>query len=195
MTFLNTPNPSLRMHTDSLRRMLVGMDALDCIVEEAAGRISDAIRSGHKILVCGNGGSAADGSHFVAELMARFDRDREPWPAVCLSEGAATVTAIGNDFDFSQVFSRQVKALGKKGDVLFCLSTSGKSSNVLDGLRVARDCGLSSIGLYGKLGGEATVLTDLPICVPSESTMLIQEGHKIIIHTICGILEHTLAGQ
>jgi D-sedoheptulose 7-phosphate isomerase len=158
-------------------------------IGQAADAITESLKSGCKVLAFGNGGSASDAQHFVAELVNRFLLDRAPLPAIALNTDTSVLTCIGNDLSFDEVFSRQVSALGTKGDVAFAITTSGNSKNILNALKAARKKGMKSIGLLGRGGGKAKRLVDIPIVVPSDITPRIQETHIAIIHIICEIVE------
>jgi D-sedoheptulose 7-phosphate isomerase len=159
-----------------------------------ADLVADALRSGGRVLLCGNGGSAADATHLAAELVGRFYLERTPWAAVSLSDNTSAMTCIANDFDFSEVFARQVRALGRPGDVLLAFSTSGGSPNVLEAVRAARETGMTSIGLTGAAGGELAELADLCLRAPTDDTPRIQECHMLVGHTVCELVEVSLAG-
>lgn len=157
---------------------------------DALGRRTvEALRAGNKLLVCGNGGSASQADHFAGELVGRFRGERVGLPAIALSSSPAGVTAIGNDYGYDRVFSRQVEALGAPGDILFALSTSGKSPNVLEAARAAKAKGLVTLGLLGKNGGPLLGLCDDAVVVESQSTARIQEMHILAIHIICEIID------
>jgi D-sedoheptulose 7-phosphate isomerase len=151
-----------------------------------------AIRTGHKLLFFGNGGSAADAQHVAAELVGRFARDSEPWPAIALTTDTSVLTCVGNDWDFTQIFSRQVRALAKPGDVVVGVSTSGSSPNVLNGLRAGRQRGAVTVGFTGGNGGSMNSHCDLLFCAPTASTPRIQELHILAWHAICEIVEKEL---
>lgn len=160
---------------------------------EAANSISNAIAAGNKILICGNGGSAAESQHFAAELVGRFEIPyRRGIPAMALTADSAILTAWSNDFGFENIFARQVQAFGNKGDVLICLSTSGESPNLLKAIKVAKKMGLHCINILGKQGGKASLEGDLNLIVPSESSQRIQEVHLFIIHSLCKLIEKRL---
>jgi len=172
-------------HIEVTRRSAV---ALMAPLEAAIDRCYAAVCAKSKILACGNGGSAADSQHFVAELVGRFERERQPVAAVSLATDTSILTAVGNDYGFDQVFSRQVAALGQPGDVLVGISTSGNSANVLRAIEQAHACGMTVIALTGRDGGKiAQTLqeTDIHICVPHQRTMRIQEMHILCLHLIC----------
>ncbi|MCX6772863.1 MAG: D-sedoheptulose 7-phosphate isomerase [Candidatus Micrarchaeota archaeon] len=159
----------------------------------AAQKITDCLKKGGKILICGNGGSAADSQHFAAELSGRYKKDRRALAAVSLTTDTSALTAIGNDYGFERIFARQVEALGKKGDMLVALSTSGNSPNILAAIEAAKKAGMVIIGFSGETGGKMTAACDLCICVPSSNTPRIQEAHITIIHIICEIVENEFA--
>ncbi len=159
----------------------------------AADRIVESIRDGGKLLVLGNGGSAADAQHIAAEFLGRYLLERNPLPAVALNDNTSTLTAIGNDYSFAEVFSRQVAGLGRPGDVLIAITTSGQSENVLAAVETAREIGITSIGLTGGSGGRLADAVDLCITVPSASTPRIQEAHMLVAHLICELAERALA--
>ena len=166
-------------------------EGLDLLVQ-AAQTIALAFNRGNRLFLFGNGGSAADAQHIAAEFVNRYQLERPGLPALAITTDTSTLTSIGNDFDFDSVFSRQLKALGQKGDVAWALSTSGDSSNVLRGLGVARELGMYSIALLGKDGGKATDLSDLPIIVKALETPRIQELHILASHVICELVETIL---
>jgi len=151
-----------------------------------------ALTSGRKVIFCGNGGSAADAQHLAAELMGRFLFDRAPMAAVSLTVDTSALTAIGNDYGFDSVFSRQLRGIGVEGDVLFGMSTSGNSANVLKAFEVARDMGITTIGLTGEGGGRMAEACDILIAVPHRQTNHIQEAHIAIGHMICAMVEDNL---
>jgi len=147
------------------------------------------ISQGNKILIFGNGGSAADSQHLAAELVNRFKKDRNPLPAIALTTDTSILTAVGNDYDFSEIFVKQILALGKKGDIALGISTSGKSENVIKALKVAKEKGLYTVGLSGGSGGLMKNYCDYLILVPSEETPRIQEGHFLFLHIFAELLE------
>jgi D-sedoheptulose 7-phosphate isomerase len=157
--------------------------------QQAADQLCKALRAGRKLITFGNGGSAADAQHFAAELMCRFEKERSSLPAVALSTDTSVLTAIGNDYAFDQVFARQVKALAEAGDVVFAISTSGNSPNVLEGVKEAKRKKAFTIGLTGGTGGKLKDAVDLCICVPSPRTAHIQECHISLIHAICALVD------
>ena len=156
-----------------------------------AERVARILREGGKLLIAGNGGSAADAQHVAAEFLSRFGFDRNPLPAIALTTDTSVLTAIGNDYGFERVFERQVRGLGRKGDALIAISTSGRSPNVIAALKAAREIGMISIGFCGSTG-EMRALCDLCLAVPSKETALIQQIHITAFHAICGIVESEL---
>jgi len=154
-----------------------------------ADAVSRALAAGGKVLACGNGGSAADAQHFAAELVGRFERNRPGLAAVALTTDTSVLTAVANDFGYDTVFARQVEALGRPGDVLFGISTSGGSPNVLAALVAAKAAGMMTVALTGRDGGPIGAAADLHINVPSPSAARAQEVHRTILHVICGLVE------
>jgi D-sedoheptulose 7-phosphate isomerase len=175
------------------QRRLLDSAALE-LTATAAGRVVDCLAAGGKVLFFGNGGSASDAGHLAAELLGRFFIDRRPLAAVALAETTAAMTAIGNDYGYLEVFARQVRALGRPGDVAVGLSTSGTSGNVVRGLEAARELGLVTVAFTGAGGGKLTDLADVCVRVPSEDTPRIQELTMLLGHTLCEIVERELAG-
>ena len=161
-------------------------------LESAAGACIVSLRAGGKILFAGNGGSAADAQHLAAELVSRFAYDRPALPAVAITTDTSLLTAIGNDYGYEKLFSRQVQALGCKGDVLVAFSTSGRSPNILTALAEARSRGLFTVGMTGSQGQEMGAYCDALIRVPSSSTSKIQEGHIVLGHILCGLIERAI---
>jgi D-sedoheptulose 7-phosphate isomerase len=166
-------------------------DHIDCFMAlkhqapeilRGAQEIIASLDAGNKILVCGNGGSAADAQHFAAELIGRFERERPSYPAIALTTDTSTLTAIGNDYGFEHVFSRQVAGLGRKGDLLIAISTSGNSPNVLEAVRMAASKEIKTIGLLGRDGGRLKEVVGCPVIVPHARTARIQEAHSFILH-------------
>jgi len=166
---------------------------LDAQVAKAADLIEESLRAGNKLLVCGNGGSAADASHFATEFVVRFTKDRPAYPAICLSGDGGLLTAAGNDYGFDEVFARQVAAFGLQGDVLICLTTSGKSRNVERALEQAKARKLKTIAFLGRDGGSTIGMADVDLLVRSESTARIQEAHQLLLHVLCETIESRLA--
>jgi D-sedoheptulose 7-phosphate isomerase len=165
---------------------------LSPVIDEAAVATVEAVRGGQKVMFCGNGGSAADSQHLAAELMGRYLKDRSPLPAVALTVDSSALTAIANDYGYEHVFSRQLRGLGRRGDVLIGLSTSGNSTNVVRAVEAARELGIATIGMTGRGGGQLHAVCDLTICVPAEETNHIQEMHIAVGHFLCGFVEDAL---
>ncbi len=161
-------------------------------IARAAERMIDALKRGRKIIWFGNGGSAPQSQHMAGEFVGRFQRERRSLPSISLTENMASVTAIGNDYAFDQLFSRQLEGLGQAGDVAVGLSTSGNSPNVVKALQAAKSIGIGTIGLTGQSGGQMRSLCDLCICVPSTVTARVQEVHLTIGHLLCGLVEDAL---
>jgi D-sedoheptulose 7-phosphate isomerase len=168
------------------------LPALAPTIQQAAGRVAATLSQGGKLLICGNGGSAADSQHLAAELTGRFLKDRRPLAAIALSTDTSALTSIANDYSFDEVFSRQVMGLGRKGDCLLAISTSGNSRNVLRAAEAARSAGMQVIGLLGRDGGALRALCDVALIVPSPTTARIQEAHIFIGHTLCAMVEEVL---
>lgn len=162
-------------------------------LEKAAKLVSDSLQQDHKVLACGNGGSAADVADFTTEFACRFIEDRRPYPALNLSAGGSLITATGNDYSFQEIFARQVRAFGQPGDTLVALSTSGRSKNIRRALDQAKECQLKSIALLGRDGGECAGIADVDLIVPGKATARIQEAHKFLLHVLCEIVEPRLA--
>jgi D-sedoheptulose 7-phosphate isomerase len=175
----------------TLRRLAEDAEAVATIAGIVELSVA-ALSRGNKLLLCGNGGSAADAQHWAGELVARFHYDRPGLPAIALTTDSSILTAIGNDYGYDRVFARQVEALGAAGDVLYALSTSGNSANILAALRAAKAKGLATIGFTGATGGEMRALCDLCLRVPATATPLIQEGHEVAGHTICAMIERRM---
>ena len=164
------------------------------LVLSVGRRIADALRAGGKVLVFGNGGSAADAQHFAAELVGRYVKNRPAWPAIALTTDTSILTAVANDFGFETVFRRQVEALGRPGDVAIGISTSGRSANVVQAIDRAREMQLVTVGMTGNGGGALAGLVDYLIDVPHAATPRIQEVHALAVHLICAIVEEAIAG-
>ncbi len=182
---------------DSAHTKLDAASALSAPIAAAIEMLTGALLNGGKILACGNGGSAADAQHFAAELVGRFEAERQELAAIALSTDTSILTAVGNDYGFTQIFSRQVRALGHAGDVLLAISTSGNSPNVIEAIRAAHELGMHVVALTGKGGGEIGELltdADLHLCVPADRTARIQETHLLIIHCLCDGIDALLLG-
>lgn len=164
-------------------------------IEDIAIGISHCIRNGNKVLICGNGGSAADAQHMAAELISRFEKNRHPYPAISLSTDTSVITSIGNDFGFDHIFSKQIKALGRQGDILIAISTSGSSKNIINAITEARKNKMTTIILTGSNGSKISNVCDYSIIVDSKRTCRIQEVHTFVYHTICQLVENLLTGD
>lgn len=186
MTTLFTHN--LRQHIE----LFTQLGALNDTVHKACTLIATAMRAGGKLMICGNGGSAADSQHIAAEFTGRFIEDRKPLAGLALSTDSSALTCIGNDYSFDEVFARQVAGLGRAEDVLIGISTSGNSRNVIRAIEEAKALGILTIGLLGRDGGKLAALCDHSIVVPSQTTARVQEAHILIGHTICGGVEQLL---
>jgi D-sedoheptulose 7-phosphate isomerase len=183
----------LNRAVDDSTRTLESLKRLEPQMAKAADLIEQCLRAGNKLLVCGNGGSAADAAHFATELVVRFARDRRAYPAICLASDGGLVTAAGNDYGFDEIFARQVTAFGQPGDVLICLTTSGKSKNVVRALEEAKARKLKSIAFLGRDGGSTFGMADIDLLVRSDSTARIQEAHQLLLHVLCETIESHLA--
>jgi D-sedoheptulose 7-phosphate isomerase len=179
---------NLKEHIELMSKL----ESLDTVIDKSIQEMVQSLRNGGKVLLCGNGGSAADSQHIAAELTGRFIKERPPLAAISLSTDTSALTCIGNDYSFAEIFSRQVHALGRAGDCLIAISTSGNSDNVLKAVAVAKALGLFTIGLSGRNGGKLAIEADTCIVVPSAVTARIQEAHILIGHTICGGIEQGL---
>lgn len=176
----------LRMSADVCTQMA---DELAEPTARAARMLIEAVRGGHTVYVCGDGGSAAQAQHIAGELVGRFLKERAALPCVALTTDTSILTAVANDYDFEDVFARQVEGLVKEGDVLWALSTSGNSVNVLKAVSLARKRGAKVLGMTGRGGGKLKELCDMVLCVPADSSPPIQEGHLVLLHILCGLLE------
>lgn len=157
--------------------------------------IANCLRAGGKVMACGNGGSAADAQHFAAELIGRFERERQELAAIALTTDSSILTAVGNDYGYDDIFSKQVRGLGKKGDILMGISTSGNSKNVVKAIEAAKKMGIKIIALTGNGGGKIATLLDehdIHLCVPSTRTARIQETHLVLLHGLCDGVDHLL---
>jgi len=174
---------------DDSTRTLESLKKLESQVAKAADLIEQCLCAGNKLLVCGNGGSAADAAHFATELVVRFTKDRSAHPEVCLASDGGLLTAAANDYGFDEIFARQVAAFGQPGDVLICLTTSGKSRNVLRAMKEAKARKLKTIAFLGRDGGPTIGIADIDLLVASDSTARIQEAHQLLLHVLCEIIE------
>ncbi|HEU4364861.1 MAG TPA: SIS domain-containing protein [Candidatus Krumholzibacteria bacterium] len=170
-------------------------EALAPAVAAAAAELVRSLESGGTVFACGNGGSATQSTHLVGELVGRFKRERHPLRAYSLNENTATLTAVPNDYEFAEVFARQVRGLARAGDCLVAISTSGNSENVVRACRAARDAGARVVSLTGAGGGKVGVASDVVVAVPDSDTPRVQEVHLVVIHLLCGIVEDALAGR
>ena len=183
---------------ESAQLKLDAVDALAPDLARAAGLITDSLFADGKVLSCGNGGSAADAQHFAAELVGRFERERPELPAIALTTDTSLLTAVANDYSFEQIFSKQVRALGSRGDVLLAISTSGNSGNVIAAIDAAHAREMRVIAFTGKSGGRIGELLqpeDVHLCVPHSRTARIQEVHLLMIHCLCDAIDATLLGD
>jgi D-sedoheptulose 7-phosphate isomerase len=162
-------------------------------VAKAADLIEECLRSRHKLLICGNGGSAADAAHFATEFVVRFVKDRPAYPTICLAGDGGLLTAAGNDYGFDEIFARQVAAFGVDGDLLICLTTSGNSKNVIRALEEAKSRKLKTIAFLGRDGGSTIGTADVDLLVRGDSTARIQEAHQLLLHVLCETVESRLA--
>jgi D-sedoheptulose 7-phosphate isomerase len=171
---------------------LRGLTSLEEPLARAAKMVLDCLTSGHKLLVCGNGGSASDSTHFATEFLCRFCEDRRPYPAISLPANGEYMTAVCNDYSADEIFARQIWGLGEKGDVLVAFTTSGKSKNVLRALEEAKRKGVESICFLGRDGGFTKGVATIDLLVPGNATVRIQEGHKLLMHALCEMVEAKL---
>lgn len=188
---LNTIKKQLETSIHVKQKLLQDAEALNT-VEKVAEACIEAFRKGNKILLAGNGGSAADAQHIAAEFVGRYEQDRSGIPALALSTNSSTVTAVANDYGYDAIFQRQIQALGKKGDVFFGFSTSGRSPNVVAAVQECRQLGLITVGMTGAGGGDLLELCDYCIRVPADNTARVQESHITLGHIICSLVEQTL---
>jgi D-sedoheptulose 7-phosphate isomerase len=182
----------LRTNVVAATELLQRLPDLEAHVEAASAIIAEAFLSGHKLLACGNGGSAADASHLTTEFVARYERERRGYPALSLAAHAGDLTAIGNDYSFADLFARQVQAYGKPDDVLAVFTTSGNSENIFRALVAAKQLKLKTIAFLGRDGGECAGMADVELSVGGKLTARIQEGHKFLLHTICELVDEQL---
>ena len=183
---------------DSAKLKLEAAKLLPAPIARGVELMAASLRAGGKILACGNGGSAADAQHFAAELVNRFERERAPLAGLALTTDSSTLTSIANDNSYEQVFAKQLRALGRKGDVLLAISTSGNSGSVVAAMRAAHELGVAVVALTGRGGGkmaEHLAPGDVHVCVPHERTMRIQEVHLLVLHCLCDGIDSRLFGE
>ena len=189
---------SARASAHFVESIAVKQEALKHLPQQVAKAVvamADCLQSGGKILACGNGGSAADAQHFAAELLGRFERERAELAAIALTTDSSILTAIANDYHYDEIFSKQVRGLGKKGDILLAISTSGNSKNVIAAIHAAKKIGMHVIALTGSGGGKIAGLleeSDIHLCAPSNRTARIQETHLVLLHGLCDGVDHLL---
>ena len=182
---------------DSANTKLDAVDLMAAPIAAAIEAMTECLLAGGKILACGNGGSAGDSQHFAAELVGRFEAERQELAAIALTTDTSILTAVGNDYSFAQIFSRQVRAIGHAGDVLLAISTSGSSANVIEAIKAAHDHDMRVVALTGRGGGQIGALLnddDIHLCVPAERTARIQETHLLVIHCLCDGIDALLLG-
>ncbi|HEX6267741.1 MAG TPA: phosphoheptose isomerase [Burkholderiales bacterium] len=182
---------------ESAQLKMEASQALAGPIARAGALLAEALRGGGKVLACGNGGSAADAQHFAAELINRFEIERAPLAAVALTTDSSTLTSIANDYAYEQVFAKQLRGIGRRGDVLLAISTSGNSANVMEAMRAARELGVRVVAMTGNGGGRMGAMLsaeDLHICVPHKRTARIQEVHLLVLHCLCDGIDFHLSG-
>ena len=183
---------------DSAQTKLAAHAAMAAPIEAAVRRMVRCLTAGGKVMACGNGGSAADSQHFAAELVNRFEMERPPLAAIALTTDTSTLTSIANDYRYEDVFAKQIQALGRRGDVLLAISTSGNSPNVIEAIRTAQTGGVVVVALTGRSGGKIAALLgpdDIHLCVPAERTARIQEIHLLTIHCLCDGIDALILGE
>ena len=183
---------------DSAQTKLAAMAAMTPPIEAATRRMLASLKAGGKLMACGNGGSAADSQHFAAELLNRFEKERPPLAAIALTTDTSTLTSIANDYRYEDVFAKQLQALGRAGDVLLAISTSGNSPNVIAAIHTAHDLGVAVVALTGNGGGKIAALLgadDIHLCVPARRTARIQEVHLLTIHCLCDGIDALILGE
>ena len=193
-------NPIKHIEKSFAESIQTKQDALSVIagpISDAALLMTSGLLAGNKILTCGNGGSAADAQHFSSELLNRFERERQPLPAIALTTDSSTITSIANDYDYSLIFAKQVRALGQADDILFVITTSGSSANIVQAMHAAHERNARVVALTGRDGGEVGALiqkNDIEIRVPGPSTARIQEVHLLVLHCLCELIDQQLLG-
>jgi D-sedoheptulose 7-phosphate isomerase len=183
---------------ESAQTKLMALPAMAAPIEAAIRLMANSLRAEGKVMACGNGGSAADSQHFAAELINRFERERAPMAAMALTTDTSTLTSIANDYRYEDVFAKQVRALGRRGDVLLAISTSGNSANVMEAIQAAHEKGMHVVALTGRGGGKMTALLtqdDIHLCVPAERTARIQEVHLLTLHCLCDGIDTLILGE
>ena len=183
---------------ESIKLKSESVDLLAPVIVKAASTMANSLLQEHKILSCGNGGSAADAQHFSSEMLNRFEMERPGLPAIALTTDSSTLTSIANDYQYADIFSKQIRALGQPGDILLAFSTSGESHNIIHAIDAAHDRSMIIVALTGREGGQIATLMqegDIEIRVPSWSTARIQEVHLMIIHSLCDLIDRQLLGQ
>jgi len=178
-----------------VKQKIYGDEELINLIVEVGNRLIEIYKNGNKLLIAGNGGSAADAQHIAGELVSKFYFDRPALPAIALTTDTSIITAIGNDYGYEKLFSRQIEANGVKGDAFLGISTSGNSKNIIEGLKVAKEKRLLTIGLTGESGGKIKEFCDYCICVPSKETPRIQEAHILVGHILCSVIEEAFFGK
>ena len=186
---MNSINDEIIKTIKETSNLILNSKNLSEKIEKAINEIIKCFSTGNKIIIFGNGGSAADAQHIVAEFIGRFQKERKSLPAIALTTDSSIITALANDYSYDIIFSRQCESLVKKGDVIIGISTSGNSKNVEKGIKTAKSMGAVTIGLLGSNGGTISNIVDIPIIVESTNTARIQEVHRVIYHIICGIVE------
>ena len=184
---LTTIKQEFESHLETINNVINNMEN---DIETASTIIVDALKNGNKVLLCGNGGSAADAQHIAAELTGRYKTERRGLPGIALTTDTSALTAIGNDYGYDRVFDRQVESLAQKGDVIIGISTSGNSKNVINALTLGKELGCKTVGLSGRDGGAMNDVCDINLVVPSDNTPRIQEMHILFGHTICQIIDN-----
>lgn len=188
----------IQQFNDSIQAKQQAMNAVAPGIAHAAEAMTRAMLNEHKVLSCGNGGSAADAQHFSSEMLNRFEMERPGLPAIALTTDSSTITSIANDYQFDDIFSKQIRALGQPGDILLAISTSGNSTNIINAIQAAHDRDMVVVALNGRDGGmisDLLINQDVEIRVPAMSTARIQEVHILIIHCLCDLIDHQLLGQ
>jgi D-sedoheptulose 7-phosphate isomerase len=195
---MSTENRIREQFQSSISTKQGAVDLMAFPIARAVEAMVASLQAGGKIMACGNGGSAADSQHFAAELLNRFERERAPLAAIALTTDTSTLTSISNDYRYEEIFSKQVQALGRRGDVLLAISTSGNSPNVIEAIKVAHDIGIRVVALTGKAGGSMAPMLhadDIHVCVPADRTARIQEVHLLTLHCLCDGIDHLMLGE